>query len=119
MLNNVVGNAIDAMSAGGRLLLRSREYTHPRTGVSGLLLTVADTGAGIAPQHRGRIFEAFYTTKGIGGTGLGLWISTEIMQRHGGSIRLRSSQGPGCAGTVVTLFLPLEYPAGALASVGI
>ena len=110
VLNNVVGNAIDAMPTGGRLTLRSREYTHPRTGIPGLLLTIADTGQGIAQRHRARIFDAFYTTKGIGGTGLGLWISADIMQRHGGGIRLRSSQLQGRCGTVVTLFLPLEYP---------
>jgi len=47
------------------------------------------------------------TTKGIGGTGLGLWISAEIMERHHGRIRLRSSQNPDRHGTVVTLFLPV------------
>lgn len=106
VLNNLVDNAIDAMPRGGRLLVRSRQGTDWRTGRPGLILTVADTGAGIDPQARGRIFEAFYTTKGIGGTGLGLWISAEIMHRHQGRLLVRSSQKAARHGTAVSLFLP-------------
>jgi len=65
-------------------------------------MTVADTGSGMSDEARTRLFEPFFTTKGIGGTGLGLWISAGIMERHGGGIRLRSSR----KGTVVALFLP-------------
>lgn len=109
VLNNFVGNALDAMSAcGGRLLLRSREGSDWKTGGSGLWLTVADTGAGMSAEARRRAFEAFFTTKGIGGTGLGLWISGEIVKRHGGVIRVRSSQRPGRSGTVLSLFLPFQ-----------
>jgi len=74
---------------------------------SGLILTIADNGCGMSPEARARLFEAFFTTKGIGGTGLGLWISAEIMERHQGRIRLRSCQDPDHRGTVVTLFLPV------------
>ena len=109
VLSNLVGNAIDAMQAsGGRLLLRSRESTDWRTGRRGLSLTIADTGEGISPQTRKRMFDAFYTTKGIGGTGLGLWVSQEIVERHHGTLRVRSSQQPGHSGTVFTLFLPFD-----------
>ena len=108
VLSNLVGNAIDAMSDGGRLLIRSREATDWRTGRKGLVLTVADNGNGIDPKTHGRIFEAFFTTKGFAGTGLGLWISAEIMERHQGRIRFRSSQREGCNGTVFTLFLPFQ-----------
>ena len=55
---------------------------------------------------RSRIFEPFFTTKDNSGTGLGLWISREIVDRHKGVLRVRSSQTPGAAGTVFTLFLP-------------
>jgi signal transduction histidine kinase len=108
VLSNVVTNAIDAMPTGGRLIVRSREGTDRSTGRQGLVLTIADTGAGIDPNTQARMFEAFYTTKGIGGSGLGLWISADIMQRHEGKISIRSSQKAGQTGTVVTLFLPFE-----------
>jgi signal transduction histidine kinase len=108
VLNNLVGNAIDAMPRGGRLIVRSRDATRWSTGQQGLMLTVADTGVGIPPEVLKRAFEAFYTTKGIGGSGLGLWISCDIVKRHGGVLRLRSSQHQGHRGTVATLFLPFE-----------
>lgn len=115
VLNNLVGNAIDAMHpAGGKLLLRSREGHCWTTGRPGVIITVADTGAGMSAQTKQRIFEPFYTTKGIGGTGLGLWVSQEIVTRHQGSLRVRSRQGDrnrgvgdkAKSGTVFVLFLP-------------
>jgi PAS domain S-box-containing protein len=109
VLNNLVGNGIDAMHAtGGRLLIRCREATQWSTGREGIVMTVADTGAGMSPAVQDKIFEPFFTTKGIGGTGLGLWVSHEIIERHHGSLRLRSSQNPGRAGTTFRLFLPFE-----------
>jgi signal transduction histidine kinase len=105
VLSNLVTNAIDAMALGGRLLVRSREATDWSTGRRGLTLTIADTGHGMSHETQCRMFDAFYTTKGIGGNGLGLWISADIMHRHQGKIAIRSSQGPK-SGTVVTLFLP-------------
>ncbi|WP_263379253.1 ATP-binding protein [Granulicella paludicola] len=109
VLSNLVANAIDAMHPdGGRLLLRSREATRWKTGQHGLLLTVADTGSGISPQVLKRLFEAFFSTKGINGTGLGLWLSKEIIDRHNGTIHVRSSQNPTAHGTVFTLFLPFD-----------
>ena len=109
VLNNLIGNAIDAMHPlGGRLLLRSREATHGPTGRKGLILTVADTGTGITSEVKRKIFDAFFTTKGIGGTGLGLWVSKEIVDRHQGALNIRSSQAEGHSGTVFTLFLPFE-----------
>lgn len=108
VLNNLVGNAVDAMRAGGRLLMRSREGRQWSTGRRGMVLTVADTGEGIGEAAKGRIFEAFFTTKGIAGTGLGLWVSQEIVTRHSGSLRVRSSERAGRSGTVFTLFLPLK-----------
>jgi signal transduction histidine kinase len=108
ILNNLVGNAIDAMPAGGRLLVRSRTATHRPTGRKGLVLTIADTGVGMDAQVLQRIFHPFFTTKGIGGTGLGLWVSQEITERHNGALKVRSSQREGRSGTVFTLFLPFE-----------
>ena len=112
VLSNLVANAIDAMSpAGGRLLLRSREGTDWKSGRRGMILTVADTGSGIPADLRKKIFEPFFTTKGMQGTGLGLWISHEIVDRHRGILRVRSSQKQPATGTVFQLFLPCDGPA--------
>jgi PAS domain S-box-containing protein len=108
VLNNLVRNAMDAMGWGGRLLIRSREATDWRSGDHGVLITVADTGTGISPESLKNIYKAFFTTKGISGTGLGLWISCEIVERHRGKLKVRSRQRkPGqSSGTIFQLFLP-------------
>ena len=116
VLLNVVGNAVDAMKDGGRLIIRSRVATDWKSGRKGLVLMVADTGQGIAPDAKRRIFEPFFTTKGYSGNGLGLWISAEIMARHQGGIHVRSSQGARHHGTVVALFLPFEAAPAAVQS---
>ena len=109
VLSNLIGNAIDAMNGrGGRLLLRSREGTDWATGRRGIVLTVADTGMGMSPITLSRIFEPFFTTKGDQGTGLGLWISREIVDRHRGVLQVRSRQCAHCSGTVFVLFLPCD-----------
>ena len=108
VLNNLVGNAIEAMPFGGRLMIRSRKGCNWKTGQPGIVLTVADTGAGMSPEVRQRIFDAFYTTKGTAGNGLGLWVCQEIVERHHGTLRVRSSQREGCSGTVFALFLPFQ-----------
>jgi signal transduction histidine kinase len=89
--------------AGGRLLLRSREATDWTSGRRGVTLTIADTGSGMTPEVRARIFEPFFTTKGANGTGLGLWVSDDIVKRHRGKLRVRSTTE---VGTVFELFLP-------------
>jgi signal transduction histidine kinase len=104
-----VGNAIEATSAGGRLVVRarrSRNWEFPE--VQGVRLTVADTGVGIEQEVRERVFEAFFTTKGETGTGLGLWVSHEIILKHRGLVHLRSrTAGLGkSSGTVFQIFFP-------------
>jgi signal transduction histidine kinase len=109
VLSNLVDNALDAMQqSGGRLMLRSRSGLDQRTGRRGVIITVADTGPGMPAAVRNQAFEPFFTTKGALGTGLGLWISRDIVARHAGRLLLRSSQREGCAGTVITVFLPFE-----------
>lgn len=116
VLNNLIGNAIDAMNQGGRLILQSAEATDWKTNRKGIRITVADTGTGMKRQTLSSIFEPFFTTKGIGGTGLGLWISKEIVERHQGYLFVRSSMGQEHHGTVFTLFLPLRVSEVALRS---
>jgi PAS domain S-box-containing protein len=106
---NLIGNAIDAMPAGGRLVIRarrSRDWTCPEK--SGVRFQVADTGSGMSADVRRRIFEPFFTTKEITGTGLGLWVSSEIVAKHKGSMRVRSRAEAtgGRSGTIFELFFP-------------
>jgi PAS domain S-box-containing protein len=109
VLSNLIGNAIDATKAsGGRLLLRTRYATDWQTGRRGVVFTVADSGSGMSPRTISRIFEPFFTTKEVSGTGLGLWICREIVDRHHGDLRVRSSASPERSGTVFTLFLPFD-----------
>jgi PAS domain S-box-containing protein len=108
VLSNLIGNAMDEMWSGGRLVLRSQMATDWQSGRNGLRITIADTGRGMDEMTKRRLFEAFFTTKGINGTGLGLWISSEIVRKHGGRLRFRSSPKEGRSGTVFQLFLPLE-----------
>ena len=103
---NLVVNAIDAMSKHGSLYVRVAPGRDWHSGREGVRVTVADNGSGIAAADLPRIFEPFYTTKKDTGTGLGLWVSSGIVRKHGGSIRLRSrAEGPG-HGTVFSVFLP-------------
>lgn len=112
VLNNLLSNAIDALPPrGGRILVRSRDATEWKNESVGVVLTVADMGTGMSPQTLEKLFDAFFTTKGLGGTGLGLWISNQLVERNEGKLRVRSSQKIGGSGTVFTLFLPcLENP---------
>jgi len=108
VLNNLIANAIDAMRGGGRLVARAHEAVDQIAGRKGVRLTIADTGHGMPAEVRQRLFEPFYTTKGMNGTGLGLWISEGIVRRHQGRLSMRSTQHPVYHGTVFSLFLPCE-----------
>jgi len=108
VLNNLVSNALEAMPFGGRLLIRSRVGRNWKTGQRGLVLTIADNGSGMSADTRKHIFEAFYTTKGTAGNGLGLWVCQEIVARHHGTLQLRSCQREGRNGTAFALFLPFQ-----------
>ncbi len=107
---NLLGNAIDASPLGGEVVLRLSLVHHPVLGREGLALTIADNGTGMSQETLARLFEPFYSTKGITGTGLGLWVSQEIVDRHGGTFQVRSRRsgdGHRGGGTVFRIFLPL------------
>ncbi len=110
VIANIVGNAIDAMRHGGRLRVRISEE-QPFDAVPRLRLTIADTGSGIPPSLLPTIFEPFVTTKGETGTGLGLWVTGEIIRRNGWLIRVRSHCGPDNTGTAFSITMPLSSAA--------
>ncbi len=87
---NLLGNAMDATPSGGCIRVRTAGTRDWATGAKGLAVTVGDNGTGMSAETIARLFEPFYSTKGITGTGLGLWVSREIVDRHHGNIRVRS-----------------------------
>jgi len=107
VLNNLVRNSLDAMVTGGRLLIRLHPQQDWQSGVPGVRLTVADTGEGISPEIAAHLFEPFQTSKELTGTGLGLWVSQGIVNKHGGRIRTRTRRGER-HGTVFSVWLPLD-----------
>ena len=108
---NLVGNALEASRPGSRILLHSRESVDWKTGDPGIRVVVADTGEGMTADIRKRIFEPFFTTKVSTGTGLGLWVSSELIEKHRGKVRVRSRQGAG-HGTVFSIFFPFQQGNG-------
>ena len=114
---NLIGNALDAIGRGGTLKLRvTNTREHSNGSRPGIRLTIADTGSGIEPEIRKTLFEPFVSTKGNMGTGLGLWISSEIIRKHGGTIQVKSRALPPSTGAVFSVFLPLT-PSGVPAPV--
>jgi PAS domain S-box-containing protein len=106
VLANLLRNSIEAMPRGGTLYLRVRHATDWRSGERGVRMTIADTGYGMNAQTRSRIYEPFFTTKGLQGTGLGLWITAGIVAKHKGSMHLRSRDTSPTTGTAFTLIFP-------------
>ena len=90
--------------SGGILQIRVRRTRHSQNG-SALRITIADNGTGIPLEHQKQIFEPFFTTKRETGTGLGLWLTKNIVEKHGGTIRV-SSSNIGRTGTIFVLTLP-------------
>ncbi len=107
ILVNLIGNAFDAMRTGGELRLRVRER-RSSSGEERIRITVADRGSGMSPQVQEHLFEPFFSTKGIGGTGLGLWISKDLVVKNGGYVKIRSSVKPGRSGTAIILDFPAK-----------
>jgi len=103
--SNVIANSIDALPQGGRLEVRLLGPIALWGQRRMVRITVADNGEGIPPANLKRVFEPFFTTKESVGTGLGLWVTSELVKRHDGKIRIRSKLGQG---TVVTIWLPIE-----------
>jgi PAS domain S-box-containing protein len=104
VIANLLSNSIDAVPFGGRIRVRVRSAAAGDR--SGVRIIVADSGSGIDPEARERIFEPFFTTKKDVGTGLGLWVCKNIVDKHGGRISIRSRTDGLRSGTVFSVFLP-------------
>jgi PAS domain S-box-containing protein len=105
LISNLVANSIDALPQEGTLYVRTAgpflASGHPPL----VRLTIADNGTGIGAENLKHIFEPFFTTKQDVGTGLGLWISSELVKKNDGTIQVRSQMGRGA---VFTVWLPTE-----------
>lgn len=104
VLVNLIANAVDAMPRGGKLLLRGTRVPHPATSTQGVRISVVDHGTGISQTTRHKLFEPFFTTKGSTGTGLGLWLTKDIIERHQGLIQVRNHHHP--RGAVFSIWIP-------------
>jgi PAS domain S-box-containing protein len=89
IISNLLANGIDALNDGGVMHIRVSRLPNK------IQLTIADNGCGIRTEHLRRIFEPFFTTKKDFGTGLGLWVTQELVHKHNGEIKVRSSKGKG------------------------
>jgi len=108
-LSNLITNATDAMPNGGKLVIRatkSRAWGDSQR--PGVRISILDTGSGIPESHRGSLFQPFFSTKADVGTGLGLWVTRTIVEKHNGTIRLKSRTGLRDHGTVFSIFLPFD-----------
>lgn len=97
VLINLMVNAAQAMPNGGVLTLESMDWLDEDSVPTGVVLSVRDTGQGIAPEHLANIFDPFFTTKKESGTGLGLSVTYAIVERYGGRITVDSTPGQGAA----------------------
>lgn len=102
VFSNLLANALEAVPKGGKIRLRTR-----RVG-PGVRVLICDNGSGIPENIRKNIFDAFFTTKQLKGSGLGLWLTMGIIHKHRGGIRLRSITRPGRSGTCFSIILPLR-----------
>jgi two-component system NtrC family sensor kinase len=106
VISNLMLNSLDALGEGGRVTLRASSSRNPLDGSSRVRITIADNGQGISAATLPRIFEPFFTTKGSTGNGLGLWVCRQIIEKHGGSIWVRS-RAYEPQGTTFSMILPV------------
>ncbi|HEV7553555.1 MAG TPA: ATP-binding protein [Candidatus Angelobacter sp.] len=118
VFSNLVLNAIEAISGPGNLFIRVR-HGHDGQGREGIHITVADDGCGIPAENMPQIFEPFFSTKDSKGTGLGLWVSQGIVQKHQGKLRVRSRTDEPRHGTCCGVFLPFATSEGAAEDVSL
>jgi signal transduction histidine kinase len=112
IFSNVIANAIDAMRQGGSLKISTRQLIS--TSGDGIQIVIRDNGTGIKQEHLEKIFEPFFTTKGDLGTGIGLWVARQLVEKRGGQISVASGTEQGNSGTSITIFIPFTIPVSRL-----
>jgi PAS domain S-box-containing protein len=117
MLANLVSNALDALPFDGHLTVSAHASSNEHNS-RGVEIRIQDDGCGIAPENMPRIFEPFFTTKADVGTGLGLWVTKQIAERHGGTVNVQSRTNGEERGTVFSVFLPEHHAANVSAAAG-
>ncbi len=106
ILANLLANSLDAIDQNSRIVLRATVSIDPHDASHRVRITIADSGCGMSPATIKRIFEPFFTTKGTVGTGLGLWVCKQLVEKNIGSIRVRSNPGGPNQGTIFSILLP-------------
>jgi PAS domain S-box-containing protein len=109
VFSNIIANAVDAMGQGGVLRIAVKKVRGPAG--DGIQVVFRDRGSGITQEHLEKIFEPFFTTKGNLGTGIGLWIAKQLVEKRGGQISIASHTEAGNSGTSVTIAIPFADPA--------
>ena len=107
VLANLFANSLDAAGQDGRIVLRASASVEPGNGRRRIRVTVADCGHGMGAATAKRIFDPFFTTKGTVGIGLGLWVCKQLIEKNGGSIRVRSKTEGQRRGTTFSVLLPV------------
>jgi signal transduction histidine kinase len=95
IISTLLANGVDALRNNGTLHIHASRLSNSGRGDPRIQLTLADNGCGIPPENLKRIFEPFFTTKEGVGTGLGLWVTQELVRKHNGAIKVRSREGKG------------------------
>jgi PAS domain S-box-containing protein len=108
VFTNLITNAADATGPNGTMLIRMHGVQADEFRGSGVIVEILDSGPGVSGQNEQKLFQPFFTTKGEQGTGLGLWVSQGIVQKHGGTIRLTNSIDPVFHGACVRVYLPAQ-----------
>jgi signal transduction histidine kinase len=106
VLANLLTNSLDSIGRSGRIVLRASASIDPDDGRRRVRITVADCGHGMGAATMKQIFDPFFTTKGSVGTGLGLWVCKQLVDKNGGSIRVRSNMDGERGGTTFSVVLP-------------
>jgi PAS domain S-box-containing protein len=108
VFSNLLANSLEAIPPGGTVKLHITGGRCANSGARTVRITVADNGTGIKPAVRPHVFEALFTTRTDTGTGLGLWVSKQIVEKHGGTIRFRTRAAGEATGTVFCVVLDAE-----------
>jgi PAS domain S-box-containing protein len=109
VFSNIIANSIDAMRHGGVLNIAVRKVLG--AAADGIQVVIRDNGVGIEQGNLARVFEPFFTTKGSLGTGIGMWVVKQLIERRGGQIAIASGTDQKDSGTTVTVFIPFAHPA--------